>query len=347
MRSYTIVIVLLFGMAIGLGQENFLFEGEELRPGTKGQFEIAVTDGRMTTVIPITVFHGATPGPVLGITAGIHGFEYPPILAALEFAQRVDPKKMTGTLILVHLANVPAFLGRTPFLNPLDEKNLNRSFPGSPDGSITDRMAHTITEKIIARSDYFVDIHAGDAPEDLFPYNAWYHSKALPDVSEKGRAMAMAMGFDYAVIFDVPEQRLAAPSLYCSQEAFHRKIPTVDIECGGLGSSAPEAVNTIVDALFGLLHHLEMGLGAPLLGKETVTIAKRASMKSSQTGICHMYKKAGDQVLKGEQMGHITDFFGTKIADITAEASGVILYLVGTPPINSGETLVSIGILED
>ncbi|WP_160114551.1 succinylglutamate desuccinylase/aspartoacylase family protein [Aquimarina sp. AU474] len=327
-----------------LAQQPFVFLNTSIKPGTKNHFEIPVISEKDSTFIPVTVFHGSKSGPVLGITAGIHGYEYPPILAAQQLNQKIDPKQLSGTIILVQIANVPAFLGRSPFLNPLDGKNLNRSFPGKPNGSITERLAHSITSKIIARSDFFVDMHAGDAPEDLRPYNAWYHSDAFPEVSQKGRDMALAMGYDYSIIFNIPKERFKKPSLYCSQEAFHRKIPSVDIECGRMGIPDKTETDRIVNGMLSLLVHLQMmDSKKQSTSIKPIIIAKRFTIKSKSTGLFYTEKKAGDLVKKGELVGYITNFFGKKLEDIKAEQNGMILYMIGTPPINKGETIMNIG----
>ncbi|WP_209402681.1 M14 family metallopeptidase [Pseudozobellia sp. WGM2] len=343
MRNLFSFIALLIGHTVLLGQNSFSFEGRENNPGSKNYYEIQVSDGKDSTFIPVTVFHGAKPGPVLGITAGIHGYEYPPILAAQKIIEKLDAKQLSGTVILVQMANIPAFLGRSPFLNPLDGKNLNRSFPGEEKGSITARLAHTITQKIIARSDFFVDMHAGDSPEDLMPYNAWYNSEAFPEASKKGKAMALAMGFDYTIRFQIAKERVLQPSLYCSQEAFHRQIPTVDIECGRLGMSGEQETNKIVSSIFSLLSHLQMMPNENSNSSPSTIITQRTSVKSDHTGIFYSEKHAGDSVTKGESIGYITNFFGEQIKEVTANASGIILYKIGTPPINKGDTLFNIG----
>src|ERR1035437_5052793 len=108
------------------------------------------------TQIPITVYKGSRPGPVLALTAGIHGYEYPPILAL----QRLRVNKLAGTLIVVHVANIPSFLGRTVYFSPLDGKNLNRVFPGKKDGTESERIAHAISTQVIDKSDYLLDLHS-------------------------------------------------------------------------------------------------------------------------------------------------------------------------------------------
>ena len=326
-------------------QPDFVFQDQSIAPGTHRMFQLSVTQGTDSTFIPVSVFHGSQPGPVLGITAGVHGYEYAPILAAQEVARKLDPKELSGTIILVHLANVPAFLGRSPYVNPLDQKNLNREFPGQVEGSITEQIADQITRYVIARSDYFLDMHAGDAPEDLRPYVGYYQASRFPEASAKGRQMALAMGFDHIVIFDVANARLDEPSQYCSQEAFHRQIPSVDIECGGLGMASPDDVNRIAEGVFSLLRHLSMLPGEPSQPQSPIIIAERSSVLSPVDGIFYPAKKGGDYVAEGMKVGHVTDFFGRHVADVRANASGVILYIIGTPPIRKEETVLRIGLI--
>lgn len=329
------------------GQASFVFADKSISPGTKATFRLPIIDGTDSTFIPITVFHGRKDGPVLGITAGVHGYEYPPIIAAQHLAQELDPAEMSGTVILVQIANVPSFLGRSPFTNPMDGKNLNRSFPGEAAGSITERIAHTITEQVITQSDYFIDMHGGDAPEDLRPYSAYYTSTAFPEASEKGKAMAKSMGFDHVVIFNIPEARVKERSLYCSQEAFHRQIPAVDIECGRLGIAGEYEIARIRDAIFSVLRHLEILEGNPIEVPGQLMVPVRKTFKSPQTGVFYPLKKGGDYVAKGMKVGYINDFFGNHLEDIFATTDGIIMYMIGTPPVQKGETLISIGVLEE
>lgn len=331
------------------GQDAFEFNGKFVAPGTKEHFTIEISSPEHQTIIPITVFHGTKKGPVLGITAGVHGYEYAPILAGQQLIKDIDPKSLSGTVLLVQVANVESFSGRSPYLNPLDRKNLNRAFPGDSIGSITERIAHYLTEQIISRSSFFVDMHSGDAPEDLRPYTAYYHSDNKKDISNVGRQMAANMGFDHVIMFDATSSDYLKdefPSLYCSAEAFKRGIPAMDIECGRLGIIEDQLVEKIVRGLHSLLQHIEMTEGASISTPGTIFIKNRSYISSSQTGIFYPLKSGGDYVQQGMKLGYITDFFGQVIEEVYAESSGIILYILGTPPVNKGETLVAIGAVE-
>lgn len=334
-------------VSLGLfAQSDFNFQGQPVAPGTHSIFQLEVQHESDSTFIPVSVFHGSQAGPVLGITAGVHGYEYAPILAAQEIAQQVDPKQLSGTIILVHIANVPGFLGRSPYTNPQDGKNLNRVFPGQKKGGITEQIAFQITQQIISRADYFLDMHAGDAPEDLRPYVGYYQANRFAKASDLGKQMALAMGFDHIVLFDVADERLDEPSQYCSQEAFHRGIPAVDIECGGLGLASPEAISQITDGVFSLLRHLDMLDGEFIRTEFPIMITERTSVLSANDGVFYPTKKGGDYVTEGMKVGYIRDFFGEHLTDVQANASGIILYIIGTPPIQKGETIVRIGLVD-
>ena len=92
--------------------------------------------------IPLTIINGAFDGPTLLVTAGIHGGEYPGIAAAMELGRSLDPQEIHGSLIMLHPVNIQGFWARREFIVPEDGKNLNRVFPGNPDGTLSERLCH-------------------------------------------------------------------------------------------------------------------------------------------------------------------------------------------------------------
>lgn len=328
------------------GQANFKFQQRTIKPGSKSHMMVHIAQGKDSAMVPVTIFHGAQNGPVLGITAGVHGYEYPPIMAGQRLIQTIDPQKLKGTVILVQIANLAGFSNRTPYFNPLDNKNLNRSFPGNKQGSITERIAHFITSKIISRSDFFLDMHSGDAPEDLMPYSAYYDHKQKSNISEKGKKMAIALGFDHIVVFNTTQKKYmkaSEPSLYCSAEAFKKGIPSIDIECGKLGLAEKPLIKKIVRGVLQLLSHLKMYPAQKVSIINPLFIQERFYISSEFDGIFYPNKSSGAYVSKGMKIGHITDFFGRYLKTIYAEQAGIILMMLGTPPVNKGETVVVIG----
>ncbi len=337
----SITALLCFTTVLHAQNKPFLFQQKAVQPGTKMSFSIPVTDGSDSTIIPVTVFNGKEPGKVLGIVSGIHGFEYPPIIAAQQLAQSLNPAHMSGTLILVHMANVPAFLQRSIALNQMDNKNLNRSFPGKANGTITERLAYTIANQIIARCNYVIDAHSGEANNDLRPYAGYYNHTGTLELSKKSREFATALGFNYVVQFDnLPG--VTGPSKYCSREAVVRGIPAADIECGRYGMAEPEMVNKVLSAYHNALNYLKITNGS--INKVTpLYIRNRTFINSDYDGFFYSRLKAGDFIKKGTMLGYITDLFGNKVTDIKSPVDGMILYMISTPPVNKTDELFSIG----
>lgn len=343
-RFFTAIILfaIMFSQPVFSQVEPFTIAGQVLAPGQQLSFFIPVSSGKDSTTIPLTVLHGAKPGPVLLVTAGVHGYEYPPILAAQQFAKQLKPAEMNGTIVVVHHANLPSFLKRSIAYNPQDGKNLNRVFPGKVDGTITERLAWIIGNELIAKCDYMIDVHAGDAQNDLMPYAGYYNYFDEPERSEKGRKLAEALGFETIVKFG-NEQSLKEASIYCSREAITRGIPAVDIECGRYGMAEPQFINLILKALHNVSKSLQIVNGVTQPAIKHQYIENRTSINSKHTGFFSSDNKAGQEILKGSKIGQITDLFGNHLEDLMSPVDGIILYMNATPPISKGENLFSIG----
>ena len=149
----------------------------QAQPGSQVRGHCVVDLGASTVALPIAVTQGTGPGPVLAVTAGIHGGEYVPMVAVRQFIRDLDPARMRGTVVACVQASPAAFEQRSAFVNPLDGQNLNRSFPGDPLGGPTARLAAWLWENLLSRADYYVDCHCGDLPEVL-AWAAWPRPRA-------------------------------------------------------------------------------------------------------------------------------------------------------------------------
>src|SRR5262245_22642404 len=128
-------------------------------PGKTGSGFIEVPAGvDAATRIPVTIIRGATTGPTLALVGGTHGSEVAPIIALQRVRKNIDASQLRGTVIIVHVANMPSFLGRTIYYSPVDGKNLNRVYPGKKDGTVSERIAYAITQEVISKADYSIDI---------------------------------------------------------------------------------------------------------------------------------------------------------------------------------------------
>jgi predicted deacylase len=313
------------------------------RPGEKvsGFLEIAagVDSG---TRVPITVVQGRQGGPTLALVAGTHGSEVAPIIALQRVRASLDPAQLRGTVILVHVANMPSFLKRTIYYSPIDGKNLNRVYPGRADGTVSERIAHAITTEVIDKSDYLVDMHAGDGNESLRPYTYWNKLGLDARVDSIGRDMALAWGHDHIVVdTDRPKDRKA--SVYTQNTAHVRGKPAITTETGYLGTPAEEMVQRNEAGAFRLMRYLRMLPGAAELVERPIYLERTQVLTSPETGVWYPLVERGHTVGEGSVVGYVTDFFGRKVGEVRAPFAGAVLYVVGTPAMSKGEPVAMIG----
>src|ERR1700719_2094940 len=169
-------------------------------PGEKATGYLEVPAGvDAGTKIPVVVVNGAKPGPVLALVTGAHGTEYVSVIAIEKLIVDLDPAKISGTVILIPLVNIASFAQKVPHVNPVDNKSMNRFYPGRADGTQMDRASFLITKDVVDRSDYLIDFHGGDLDENLRPYSYWAPmGNAKQDAVS--RDMNLAFGLDHIVI---------------------------------------------------------------------------------------------------------------------------------------------------
>jgi len=291
--------------------------------------------------IPVTTIEGALPGPTLALIAGNHGYEYPPILALQRLRTQIDAAALSGTVILVHVANMPSFLGRTVYFSPVDGKNLNRMYPGRADGTVSERIAYAITTEIIDRADYVLDLHCGDGNESLRPY-VYQTVTADARINESIARLALAFGIDHIVI-DRSRPTDPSRSIYCSNTAITRGKPAMTVESGYLGTSDPQCVDQIAAGVHGVLRELKMMATGPAPLADAVYLDPAEVLTSPETGILYPHVERGERVRKGQLLARITDFFGASIAEVHSPLDGIVLYIVATPPIVKGQPVGCVG----
>jgi predicted deacylase len=312
-------------------------------PGSmaSGALDVPARAGDTGTTIPITVINGTSPGPVLALVAGTHGMEYVPIIALQRMRATFNPRTLRGAIVMIHVANLPSFLGRTIYYSPADGKNLNRVFPGKADGTLSERIADVITREVIARATHLVDLHCGDGNESLRPYSYWI-TTGDPTVAEQGRQMALAFGLG-SIVIDGARPTDPAASIYLSNTAITRGKPAITTETGGVARVDDESIGMIERGVERLLVNLGMVMGGPPPHPPTTWIGQNEVLRAGVTGIFYPMVERGQTVAKGAAIGRITDFHGTTIERVVAPFAGEILYVIATPPITKGEPVAMVG----
>jgi predicted deacylase len=287
--------------------------------------------------IPVSVVHGAKPGPVLALVAGTHGYEYTSIVALPRVLKRLDPARMSGSVILVHMANPPGFYGRRVYYSP-DGLNLNRVYPGQADGTASERIAFAITHQVIEPATHVADLHCGDGNEDLRPYSYWQVS-GNEAIDAQSKQMALAFGLDHIVV-DRERPKDPAKSAYTSNTAILRGKPAITGESGGMGLTDEASVAAQEAGALSLVRHLGIQADAPSVKvAKAVWYDRSEVLRASADGVWYPAVAKAQTVAEGALIGTLRDPFGATLAEVRAPFAGEILYVVGTPPVAKGEPL--------
>jgi len=293
--------------------------------------------------LPVVVFHGPWPGPVLAIVSGAHGTEYASIIAVERLAERVDPTELSGTLILLPLVNIPSFEQKVPHVNPVDGKSMNRFYPGRPDGTQSERAAYAITKNVVEQCDHLIDLHGGDLDESLRPYSYWSKTgNAAQDAVS--RDIALAFGLDHIIVVtDRPKD--PASSRYLDNTASTRGKASIAAEAGYAGRTDSDDIEALVRGSFSVMRQLKMLPGSPSRVEHPVWIENVRQVQSEQPGIFYPLVGRGQFVEQGMKIGYVTDFFGKTTFEARSPVAGVVLYVCAVPSMKKGDTVANIGVV--
>jgi predicted deacylase len=344
-KVFTFLLVVLAVYSFSLGKQGnvrFVVGDIVAEPGEMKSGYLPVPEKLgIGTRIPVTVINGSKPGKTLALVAGVHGYEYPPILALYRIKNAIDPASLSGTLILVHVANLQSFQKRTIYYNPYDWKNLNRVFPGDPEGTISQRVAHVIKKEVVDKCDYLIDMHCGDGNEALIPYTYWMISgdKEQDELSKK---MALAFGIKY-IIIDRTRTKDLSDSKYLGNTAVLFKKPAITTESGYLGKTDEESIVRNTTGALSVMRLLGMIQGEPDMVSEPIWIGEYEVVYSEEDGLFYPLTEMGYFAQKGEKLGYVTDYLGNVIQELRAPFTGIVLYIIDTPPIGKGEPVFEVG----
>jgi uncharacterized protein len=278
---------------------------------------------------------GARDGPRACLLAGVHGCEYSSIAALVRFMRELDVSAVTGTIAAVPVVSPTSFAARSPFVVPEDGRNLNRSFPGDPDGSFAPVLAHHVFSEFVAGSDLLIDLHGGDMVEALEPF-ALYDDSPVRDIADR---LARAYGLRY-VVCDTTDT-LGGTS---SAAAAAAGIAAFTAEAGGRGLLEPAEVERHLRGLRSTLRAagvLDGEPDPPVSGQQLVE--RFLWLRTSTRGWWQPEVSVGDMVAAGEHLGTVLDGFGDAVEAITAPEPGALLFLTSSPAVRPDGLLAGLG----
>ena len=291
--------------------------------------------------VPVIELTGAADGPRLTVLAGVHGCEYAPMAAVRRWARALAGRELRGRIRAVPVLNLPAFRARTPFLVPDDGKNLNRCFPGDPDGTVADRLAYAAFTQLILGSDALVDAHAGDMVEALEPFALY---DAGPSEA-RSLELATAYGLGYVIRQEPGPDRAVGGTT--STAAAELGIPAIIAEAGGCGLVEAAAVDAHVRGLDRVLALLGMASDPAAeagQARPPARLGRFLWLRSTGEGWWEPGVRPGEQVAGGQVLGTVTSLDGAEVRQtVTAPAPGVPMFITSSPAVAADGVLLGLG----
>jgi predicted deacylase len=313
-------------------------------PGQKSTGYLEVPAGvDDATNIPVVVINGEKRGPVLALVSGAHGTEYTSIIAIEKLINLLDPSQIAGTVILVPLVNIQSFEQKIPHVNPIDNKSMNRFYPGKADGTQTERASFLITKQVVDRCDYLIDYHGGDLDESLRPYAYWapIGNETQDRISKD---MVLAFRLDHIIIWRDRPADLSA-TRYLDNTSTARGKPSIVVEAGYAGTVEADDVALLVDGTLSTMRALKILSGKPRPIENPVWLDRVVDVLSEGPGIWFPIVKRNTYVQEGMKIGLVTNYFGKLIFEPRAPVSGVILHINAVPSLKKGDNIADIGVV--
>lgn len=314
------------------GVKQHRFMKKRIKPGTIRKVKMPLLDITMGDdwATPVTVIHGARPGPVVTITGAVHGDELVGPLACSMLCQEtmiglgkaLDAATMAGTVRIAPILNPPGFRRNSRYFP--DGRDLNREFPGRDDGNTTQRVANHIWEDLVQDSDYLIDLHTAARGRTNLPQIR--ADLAHPESNRVARA------FGVEVILDSK-----GPRGTLRKVASDLGIGSVTYEGGGANFTDHEAVKVAVYGILNVLRSLHVIPGHPSRPRFRLLASGSTWVRADEGGLVDMFVNSGSFVEKGSIIGRIVDPQRPgESADILSPETGLLICTANNPFVTAG-----------
>lgn len=273
-----------------------------------------------SVMIPITVVRNGK-GPTALLTGGNHGDEYEGPIALFDLARSLGAEDVNGTVIIVPAMNYPAFLAGTR-TSPIDKGNLNRSFPGRPDGTVTQKIADYFQRELLPRADIVLDFHSGGKTLDFLPFCA---AHILPDKEQEARAFELVKAF--SAPYSMKMLEIDAVGMYDTAAEEMGKV-FITTELGGGGTATAKSAGIAKRGVMNLLRHAGIVAGTAETGFTTWLDMPDGDCFSfaEENGLIEPLFDLGDRVTRNAVVARIYPTGRTGVAphEIRAKMDGIL-----------------------
>lgn len=283
--------------------------------------------------LPVWIIQGASEGPTLVLTAGVHGCEYVGVMTLRRLFFHLSPLQLRGRVILLPLINGDGFYAGSKQVVPSDGKNINRVFPPPKEGTMAQEIARTLVEQIYPEADFLLDLHGGDVNEAMTPLT-FFPATAAPDVTHTAQIAAQYLEVPYRI------PSTAKNGLY--SYAAQCGIPSLLMEVGGMGLWTEDQVELEQRSIRSLMGHLGMG-SVPVRNTVQKEIVEMCYVDAAVQGLWFPSVKTGQIVSAGELLGVVENLYGEVLQTIRAQIDGIVLYHTISLGVTAGDSLVAYG----
>lgn len=306
------------------------WNGEPVPPGQSRDVQLAVSESysSMTVRIPIHIRRGSDPGPVVFVTAALHGDEINGTGSIRELLEDEHFHLIRGSVVFVPVLNLLAFDRHSRYLP--DRRDLNRSFPGLATGSLAARMAKAIFDEIVSRCDYGIDLHTAAVRRTNYP-------NIRGDLSNPA-VHQLAEAFGCEIIIDGK-----GPKGSFRRESCKAGCPTIIMEGGEVWKVEPGIVKTTVRGVKNVLRSLDMLEGTPERPRFQFVVRKSKWMRAEKGGFLHFHVKPGDIIEEGQPLATNSTLLGRERSMLHAPFDAVVIGMTTLPAISPGEPVCNLG----
>jgi predicted deacylase len=283
---------------------------------------------------------GCSPGPRLCVMAGVHVNEVSSIAAAMQLVDTLRAAPLCGEVSIMPVVNLPALPLRSQHICPIDQQNINFSFPGTPTGSFSEALADAILHEWSQNADCLIDLHGGDLCETVarFTVAATIGDRRFDDFN-----LALARAFDPDIIVQLPPEASSAPGRSCSGRAGLRRHAAF-AECGSNGLLDDASVAFHVAGVLRVAHLLGISATAPPpSGREPALVQTYHWVTADVAGWCRYMTEPCARVSRGQPIAEVLDYGGTVLSRIPAPDDGIVLWRCTHPVVSAGSDLFGIG----
>jgi predicted deacylase len=304
--------------------------GEKIPAGESRDVNLAMSEtySSMPVQIQMQIRRATADGPVVFVTAALHGDEINGTGSIRQLIQDEDFRLIRGSVILVPVLNLISFERHSRYLP--DHRDLNRSFPGSANGSLASRLASTIFKEIVSRCDYGIDLHTASIRRTNYP-------NVRGDLTDpQVRWLAESFGSEIIINGKGPKGALR-------REACLAGCPTIIMEGGEVWKVEPGIVETAVRGVKNVLCRLEMLDGNVQSPEYQVVIEKSKWIRAERGGFLHFHIKPGDIIEKDQPLATNTTLLGREQNTLHSPFDAVVIGMTSLPAISPGEPICNLG----